>query len=95
MTPGILYEVSLENTLTNMKDKQKGFFKIKEDKNGQRFWNGKPVEISHDSRFEMKGKDFYITPNLQNVFTKTTGKSLKNLDKTETLTYKQLLKTFK
>ena len=28
---GILYDVSLENTLTNMKDKQKGFFKIEED----------------------------------------------------------------
>ena len=27
--PGILYDVSLENTLTNMKDKQKGFLKIK------------------------------------------------------------------
>ena len=24
--PGILYDVSLENTLSNMKDKQKGFF---------------------------------------------------------------------
>ena len=38
--PGILYNVSLEITLTNMKDKQKGFFNIKEDKNGQRYWNG-------------------------------------------------------
>ena len=26
MQPGVLYEVSLENTLTNMKDKEKGFF---------------------------------------------------------------------
>ena len=35
--PGILYDVSLENTSTNMKDKQKGFFKIIEDQNGQKF----------------------------------------------------------
>ena len=91
--PGILYDVSLENTLTNMKDKQKGFFKITEDENGQRFWNVIPVEISGDSRIEIKGKEFNITPNLQNVFTDTTGKSLKKLDKTETTTYKQLLKT--
>ena len=34
--PGILYDVSLENTVTNMKDQQKGFFKIREDKDGQR-----------------------------------------------------------
>ena len=62
--PGILYDVSLENTLTNMKDKQKGFFKIIEDQNGQRFWNGIPVEISGDSRIEIKGSDFNISPNL-------------------------------
>ena len=46
--PGVLYDVSLENTLTNMKDKEKGFFKIREDQNGQRLWNGIPVEISKD-----------------------------------------------
>ena len=38
-----------------------------------------PVEISGDSRVEKKGKNFDITPNLQNVFTDTTGKSLKKL----------------
>ena len=76
-----------------MKDKQKGFFKIEEDQNGRRFWNGIPVEISGFSRTEIKGKDFIITPNLQNVFTDTTGKSLKKLDKMETITYKQLIKT--
>ena len=91
--PGILYDVSLENTLTNMKDKQKGFFKIEKDENGQRLWNGIPVEISGDSRIEIKGKEFNITPNLQNVFTDTSGKSLKKLDKMEIITYKQLLKT--
>ena len=91
--PGILYDVSLENTLTNMKDKPKGFFKIEEDENGQRLWIELPVEISGDSRIEIKGKDFNITPNLQNVFTDTSGKSLKKLDKMEIITYKQLLKS--
>ena len=76
-----------------MKEKQKRFFQIKEDQNGQRFWNGILLEISGDSRVEIKGKRFIITPNLQNVFTDTTGKSLKKLDKTENLTYKRLLKT--
>ena len=64
---GVLYDVSLENTLTNKKEKQKGFFQ-KKDQNGQRFSNGKPVEKSGDSRFEIKGKNFNITPNFQNVF---------------------------
>ena len=76
-----------------MKEKEKGFFKKLEDENGKRLWHGIPVEISGDSRIEIKGKDFNITPNLQNVFTDTTGKSLKKLDKMESLTYKQLLTT--
>ena len=89
---GVLYDVSLENTLTNMKDKEKGFFKITEE-NGQRFWNGKPVNISGDSRIEIDGINFNITPDLQNVFTDTTGKSLEKLNKKENRTYKKLLDT--
>ena len=91
--PGVLYEVSLENTLTNMKDKEKGFFKIREGKDGQRYWNGIPIEIPGGSRVKINDKTFNITPNLQNVFTDTTGKSLKNLTKTENKTYKKLLQT--
>ena len=91
--PGVIYDVSLENTLTNMKDKQKGFFKIREDDNGQRYWNGKAVNISGSSQIEIEGENFNITPNLQNVFTDTTGKSLKKLSKKENRTYKQLLNT--
>ena len=91
--PGVLYEVSLENTLTNMKKKEKGFFKITEDDNGQRFWNGKPVNIPGDSRIEIEGVDFNITPNLQNVFTDTTGSSLQKLNKKEIRVYKKLLNT--
>ena len=90
--PGVLYDVSLENTLTNMKNKEKGFFKITEE-NGQRYWNGKPVNIPGGSKIEIEGIDFNITPNLQNVFTDTTGKSLKKLSKKENRTYKQLLNT--
>ena len=90
--PGVLYEASLENTLTNMKNKEKGFFKITEE-NGQRFWNGKPVNISGDSRIEIDGINFNVTPDLQNVFTDTTGKSLEKLNKKENRTYKKLLDT--
>ena len=91
--PGVLYDVSLENTLTKMTDKEKGFFQIREDKDGQRYWNGIPIQTPRDSIVEVKGKKFNITTNLQNVFTDTTGKSLKKLDKTENRTYKKLLQT--
>ena len=64
-----------------------------EDQNGQRFWNGIPVEISGDSSIEIKGIDFNVTHNLQNVFTDTTGKSLKKLNKKENQTNKKLLNT--
>ena len=90
--PGVLYDVSLENTLINMKDKEKGFFKITEE-NGQRFWNGKPINISGDSRIEIDGINFNITPDLQNVFTDTTGKSLEKLNKKENRTNEKLLDT--
>ena len=91
--PGVLYKVSLENTLTNMKDKEKGFFKIREDKDRQRYWNGMPINILGDTRIGIDGKNFNITPNLQKVFTDTTGESLKKLTKTENKTYKKLLQT--
>ena len=90
--PGVLYEVSLENTLTNMKDKEKGLFKITEE-NGQRYWNGKPANISGDSRIEIDGINFNLTPDLQNVFTDTTGKFLEKLNKKENRTYRKLLYT--
>ena len=78
-----------------MKDKEKGFFKIGEDKDGQRYWNGLPVDILGDSRIKIEGKKFNITPNLQKVFTDTTGKSLKILNKKANQTYKKLLDALK
>ena len=90
--PGILYDVTLENTLTKMKDNEKGFFKIREDKDGQRYWNGIPIQAPRDSIVEIKGNDFNITPNLQKFFTDTTGKSMKKLNKTENRTYKEFFR---
>ena len=76
-----------------MKNEQKRFFKIREDKDGQRYWNGIPIQTARYPIVEVKGKNFNITTNLQNVFTDTTGKSVKKLDKTENRTYKKLLQT--
>ena len=67
--PGAIYSTSLENTLSNMKEKEKGYSKIGEDKDGQRYWNGLPIQTPSDSIVEVKGKKFNITPNLQDVFT--------------------------
>ena len=44
--------------------------------------------MSGDSSVQIKGINFNITPNLQIVFSDTTGKSLKKLDKKENQTYK-------
>ena len=71
--------MSLENTLKNMKNEQKGFLKVREDKDGQRYWNGIPIQTPRDSLVEVKVKKCKITTNLQNVFTDTTEKSLKNI----------------
>ena len=76
-----------------MKNNEKGFFKIREDENRQRYWNNLPIEMLGDSRIKIEGKNFDITPNLQNVFTDTTGESLKKLTKKENQTYEKLLKT--
>ena len=76
-----------------MKEEQKGFVKIREDQKGRRYWNGIPDYVSGDSSVEMKGKNFDITHNLQTVFTDTTGKSLKKLDRKENQTNKKLLNT--
>ena len=84
--------MELENTLTNMKEKEKGFFKTREE-NGQRYWNEIPIQIPRDSITEVDCKEFNITTNFQKVFTDTTGNSLKNLDKTEKRIFKRLLQT--
>ena len=49
--------------------------------------------MSGNSSVDIKGINFNITRNLQNVFTDTTGKSLKKLSKKENQTFQQLLNT--
>ena len=84
--------LSLVTTLENMKDKQTGFFKI-EDRNGDDYWNGFLVDKIGGSRVEINENIFDLTPNLLKVFTDTSGKSIKKLNKNEEITYKKLLKT--
>ena len=47
-----------------MKEKQKRFFQVKENKDAQRFWNGTPVETSGEPKVEIKNKNFNKTPKI-------------------------------
>ena len=71
---GVIYDTSLEYTLSNMK-KQKGFFKIEARANDDIFWNGFPVEKIGGNK--INEKIFIISDDLQNVFTNTSNIPLK------------------
>ena len=58
-----------------MKAKEKGFSKIREDKDRQRYWNGLPIQTPHDSIVEVKGKKFKYNSKSSKCFYRTTGKS--------------------
>ena len=77
--PGVLYDVALENTLTNMK-KNVGFFNIEERDNGDLFWNGFPVEKMGGNKLKINDKIIYITPGIQKVLTDKTNIPIKQLN---------------
>ena len=52
MHSGVLYDTSLEHTLTTLKTAN-NLFKIEERRNGDNFWNGVPVEKLVDSRLQI------------------------------------------
>ena len=60
----------------NMK-KQKGFFIIEERNNGDKFWNGFPVEKMGGDKLKINDKVYNISDDLQNVFTNTSNVPLK------------------
>ena len=89
---GVIYDTSLENTLSIMK-KQKGFFNI-EEIDGEIFWNKIPVEILGDSTNKINNDDEYkLSANLQNVFIDTTGKSLKKLNDVDRVMYQNIVRS--
>ena len=52
---GVIYDVELENTLSNMK-KNFGFFNIEETVDGEVFWNGFSVEKVVGNKLEINEK---------------------------------------
>ena len=90
--PGIIYDTTLENTLSKMK-KQKGFFNI-EERDGEIYWNKIPVEILGDSTIKINNEDVYkISTDLKNVFTDTTEKSLRKLNDVDRVMYQNIVRT--
>ena len=80
--PGVIYDASLENTLSNMQN-QKSFLKIEERNNGDIIWNGFPVEKVGGKKLEINDKIYNISDDLQKVFTNTSNIPLKKVnDKT-------------
>ena len=87
---GVIYDVELENTLNNMKDKA-GFFKIEERGNGDDFLNGFPIKKLGGNKIEINNKEFTMTPGLQKVLTKKTYKSIKSLNDNEKVVLRDFL----
>ena len=91
--PAFLYDVSLEITLADLKEKEKVFFNLEQSPEGNLYWNNVLIELLGDSRVGIEGKNSNITLNLRNVFTDTNGNFFTKIDKTDNLTFKKLLKT--
>ena len=89
---GVLYNTSLENTLTNVK-KQKGFSSIDEGPNGDIFWINVCIEILGDSSLKIDNDVYDTSENLQNVFTIIPDKPLKMLNGIDRVQYQNLLKS--
>ena len=77
--PGVFYDTSLENTLSNMKNNT-GFLNIEERDNGDIKWNGFPVEKMGDIKLKFNEKIYDITPDIQKVLTDTSNIPLNNLN---------------
>ena len=88
---GLLHDPFSEHTLTAMKTARK-FFWRKERPNGDRFWNGVPVEKVGHRNFQT-GEDVYdISNDVQNVITDTTVKWIKKLNEVDKVKCHNFLK---
>ena len=76
---GLLYDTSLECTLENMKKSEKIFETI-ETPEGDKTWNSIEDKKIGASRVEIGGNEYYISPELQEVFTNSSGATIQNLN---------------
>ena len=75
----MIYDVELEITLNNKKNKA-DFFKIEERNNGDVFWNGFPVEKIGSNKIKINENVFDITRGIQKVLTDTSSIPIKKLN---------------
>ena len=72
---------SLCDTLSFMKQSN-NFFHLEETNDGKVYWNDVRIKPVRESKFNINGKDYNVTPSILHYFTKTksTTKSLNNND---------------
>ena len=77
--PGIIYDTSLENTLSDMKN---NFFKIVENQNGHIFWNGIKLKKLGDTKIQLGDgdEDDFIESIQDGILNKTLFKNLNDKD---------------
>ena len=73
--------------------KQKGFFKIVERVNGDKFWNRFSVEKSGGNALKTIEDDYNLSVDLQNVFTNTSNIPLKKLNDKDRDKYYNILES--
>ena len=77
--PGVIYDTSLENTLSAVKNNT-GSFNIEERDNGDIFCNGFPVENLGGDKLKIIEKVYNGTPGIQEVLTATSKIPMKKLN---------------
>ena len=90
--PGVIYDTSLENTISNMKNNF-GFFNIEKTDHGEIFWNGFPVEKMDGNKLKINEKIYNITPGNQKVLAETSNISMKKLNDEDRETFIDILET--
>ena len=74
--PGVIYDISLENTLIIMKNNT-GFFNMEESDDCDIFWNLFPVGKIGGDKLKINMKIHSVNPGFQKVFTDTSNIPLK------------------
>ena len=77
--PGVIYDTSLENTLSMMENNT-GFLNIEERNDYDKFCKGFPFEKMGEIKRGIKEKIYNITPDIQKVLTDTSNIPLKKLN---------------
>ena len=87
---GVAYDVQLEDTLNNMKDKT-GFFKTNYDSEHGWMLNNHPVKMLGGTEVEINESKYNITKGIQNVFNDKTYETAKSMNDNEKVVFRDIL----